>query len=266
MIEILEIRNDIPGSSANALHAISHDGTEWVLRLKKKDKNARRLMNEFVAAGLACRCGINRPKAVVAHIAEGLIPSRHAELFTQQKQFGIAVEYIKNIKNVSPPEDNNPLLPDFPKINRNHLRPLYEQSDNLGQLYGYFVFSNWIQLADNYKYENLLIDQENNFVFLDMDCAFGGARNECEMKEYEWHTIPKVAPFLEGIIEDSVLCADWLNAVRSVSIDYFQELVNEIRGKIEFSENCVTQIGKFLFDQKEQFFSAFKSALTAKTF
>jgi hypothetical protein len=262
MIEIVKINEDLPQSSANALHAVCTEGRQWVLRLKKREKNARRLVNEFLAAGLACEVGIRRPSAEVALVSSGIIPARHQDLFGRANQFGIAIEFLNNIRHVSPPCNYNPCLPDFAVTNKLHLNELLKTGDNLDQFYGYHVFTNWIQLQDGGKYENLMIDENGHFVFLDMDFAFGGADNECEMQDYNWYSIRPVAPFLEGIITEKQLYERWLERINGVSIELFRELVSQIEGRLEFSPSCVERIEAILFDQREQFLSEFASALS----
>jgi hypothetical protein len=262
MIKITSIIRDIIGSSAKALHAVAEDNSEWVLRLKKIDKNARRLFNEYVAVSLALEFGLSCPETEIAYVADSVIPEEYENVFLRSEQYGVAVKFINDIRHLDPPDNYNPTSPDFRKINRAHLEHYLKIGENLDQLYGYHVFVKWIQLEDDWKYENLLLRTSGKFIFLDLDFAFGGVDNKCEMENYQWRTMDIQPPFLLGILNNPSRFSPWIDRISTIKKDRYRELVNDVPSEFKISDDCTDQIASFLFSKRDKFIAELRLAIS----
>ncbi len=260
MLTITHIEGLIPNSSAIALKAISEDGLSWVLRLKKINKNSRRLLNEYLAAGLAKAIGLNRPRAEVVYVPKGVVPTELENVFSLTSQYGVATKFVHDLIHVFPPDPYEPNQSAFADTNAKHLSSLLCQSHNLSQLYGYFTFANWIQLEDNHKYENLCVDRNNNFVFLDMDAAFGGLDTKISLNQYEYYTISRSAPFLEGIILQYAECETWVERLKNLDSNILDVLFKDLTLIGNIPNQDIETVKSTLFHLIDEFVSALQGS------
>jgi hypothetical protein len=247
VIEITGIERQLPRSSAKAFVARDSLDRLWVVRLKKTDKNAKRLVSEFLAGNLARLIGLRRPAVELVHLSGEVASTLDSSVFSCEEQFGVGVEFLDSITRVDPPPFRAEADRTFAELNREHLSTFCEVEDNLDQLYGYFVVTNWLQIEDTHKYENLFTDEHRRFLFLDMDGAFGGWEFTSSLSIREFYQIQKPISFLDGIVTDFDSCRPWLTKIESLASEDFLELASALEGKLPFPEKWPAEVANEIF-------------------
>ncbi len=264
MLKIVDIRGEVPGSSSHLLRGVSEDGTTWAIRLHKVGKNAKRLFNEYAASKLAQSIGLNKPSAEVVYIPKDVLPKLNPDVFRNKDQFGIGTKFIEGVSKLNTPEDWDPNAQDFPEKNANLIHTEFPDSDSIHQLYGYQVFSSWIQIEDQ-KMEDLQVQENGSPVFLDFDVSLGGCDMDCELQEYLWWRLKEVPVFLVGVLRIPELFASWIQRIKGVDPGEFLNIINTFTQCFHFDRNCALDISEFLFSERERFLNEYEQ-LTGDSF
>jgi hypothetical protein len=253
MLKITDITSIFPESSALAFHAFADDDEEYVVRLKKVGKNARRLFNEFVSAHLAQSLGLNRPSAEIVQVPREIVLKLNTNEFALSDQLGVGTKYCRGCRHIKPPEPYDLSDSLFPQRNRKHLSHYTGDMEALAQLYGYHVVTEWIQLADQQKYENLLADGNGSILFLDFDMAFNGVDPTCTLSDYRWDKMCCTAPFLIGVLQDTTCFTPWVKKIMNLDESVYSECAAQLPQEFAIERNFIDDIGRYLFRNREKF-------------
>ena len=188
MLKAVEFIDFLNEGSSKCFVALCNDKKKWVIRMKKKNKNSKRLFSEYLAGILALKFGINHPKVQLVEVENEVIEKLKSteNIFELSCKLGVATKFIKKLRKLSPPLNIN--SNEFPKANFKYLKEFFPNKNQIAQLYGMKVLSEWIVLKDFHKYENLLIDENKKNYFLDFDLAFMSSdSNDWSLPDnYDW--------------------------------------------------------------------------------
>lgn len=260
-MEVVKFKRFIDNSTSKSFLAKCSDGRDWIIRCKKKDKNSKRLLSEYIAGNLAKSFGINHPEVMLVKIPSKImsIINSYGDIYDGNCLFGVATLFVQNLKKVKAPKVNSFLDPEFPQVNIKHLSIELSGVKNFEQLYGLKVFSHWIYLSDYHKYENLQITSNNEIIFLDFDLSF-------ESNDDSWGILPEYsfirvntnqAPFWEGYTDNVEPFNFWLNKLNELSkIDCLNQL--EILPHCwNVPDNYVTNVFNYIFNNRHKFIEEF---------
>ncbi|MBU0561439.1 MAG: hypothetical protein KKG93_17935 [Bacteroidetes bacterium] len=265
MILVKEILEFIESSSAKSFIAICNDDEKWVIRLKKKDKNAKRLLSSYLAGILAKFFDINHPAVSLATIGDDLMTNLvgKVNIFDFDCAIGVGSKYIEDLSSIQAPKTDSFLSPDFPEINRKYLIETLSQSPNFNQIYGIKVFSHWIYLSDYHKYENFKINKKNQIYFLDFDLSFSSSIGEWgDLEQYDYLKMySNQAPFLEGFTYDISQFEEWLNKLEKLDHDLISSSIDKIPDCWKIPERYLKNTLNFLFTNRKFLVEEFTNAI-----
>jgi len=184
IIKAIEFKKIIEHASSMCYVVKASDSKLWVVRAKKKNKNSKRLLNEYIARRLASYFDLIPPEGKIIYISKNVHAVINSELFDTSVNYSTATEFIADLKHVQPPNNISCLNPEFPTINREHLLNVFGKRYNFEKFHAYYVFSKWIVLEDDWEYSNLFYVKVNKSlepIFIDFDMSLGGG---------EWDSLP----------------------------------------------------------------------------
>lgn len=265
MLELKEKKYFINNSTSLSFLAECSDNAEWVIRLKKKGKNSKRLFSEYLAGKLARYFGISRPRVSLVKLNQSsfYLINSDENLFDSECKYGVAVEYIKELFDIGTPTVDSFLNDEFPQKNVEFLNKKLQGSPNFDQIFGLKVFSHWIYLNDYHKYENLKTDKNRRIYFLDFDLAFSSNYGEWEVLElYDWIKIrTDQAPFWEGYTDKIELFEKWLERLIQLNPQKFVLTLDSIPECWGVPENYLTNTLDFIFGNRNLYVKEFRHAI-----
>lgn len=228
------------------------ENKQWVVRFKKKEKNAKRLFNEYFA-GLLCQdLNIPRPKVEIIELSDSVLCRLDSSLFDCSAKYGVATAFLPNICPVAPPVDYD--LPSYEKINNKvHLQNIFGGDYNFGDFYGFRVFADWIFLEDKHKYENLFIDENNVPLFLDLDFVFMGPGFDELPDRYQFYQCLRSIPFCDGLITDINLIEFWLDKIAMLNRNKFDNILECLPEDWQIPDDYKERLMRLLFDNFHNF-------------
>lgn len=252
--------------SSQCFLGLCNDDNEWVIRLKKIGKNARRLFSEYYCGFLGLNVGLSKPKTSLVSVDFNKIPKLPYNFtnFDRNSPVGVGTQFIPGLKTFPRPTNYNMLLsdPKFPSVNKKHILENLQFDSELSQFYGIIIFVNWAYIADYHKYENLNIDNNGHVKFLDFDLAFSFGGKTWEIpQEYDFSSMMvNFPPFTEGIEEDMNQYTHWFDAINSLSIEESNDFLQNIPTEWQMPSSYLNDLQSFLFTNRDQFISLFKRA------
>ena len=237
------------------------DGKEWVIRIKKKDKNSKRLFSEYLAGLLALEFGLNRPLVKLVEIDSVIYTELKdcLDIFDENCLIGTATEFVNDIRHISSPPNINYSDSNYPQKNLEYLTKLITDKTQFSQLYAMKVFSEWIVLKDFHKYENLLLSQNHEVYFLDFDLAFmsDGPSDWNDPLKYDWIRMSRhQAPFWEGIIENEQVYAEHMERLLALKKESIN--IDSLPSCWQVPSDYLMRLLDFIFNNRESFIDGFK--------
>lgn len=268
MLELKETKYFFNNSTSLSFLGECSDNTEWVIRLKKKGKNSKRLFSEYLAGKLAIHFGICRPRVSLVKLKESnySLINLDENFFDSECKYGVAVEYIRDLFDIGTPDVGSFPTDEFSQKNVEFLNKKLQGSPNFDHIFGLKVFSHWIYLNDYHKYENLKIDKNRKIYFLDFDLAFSSNYGEWEVLEpYDWIKIQTdQAPFWEGFTDKIELFEKWLEKLLQLNLQKFVLTLDSIPECWGIPENYLTNTLNFIFSNRNLFVEEFRHAIDFK--
>lgn len=263
MRKMKEFCNWMKNSSAQSFLAICDDGVEWIVRLKKKDFTAHRLFSEYFIGRLANEINLPHPNCEIVYVNHKDIPTLpdNYEPFDTNCKFGIVTKYMKNYKHFEKPTNYEimDLTGDkFKDINKEHIYGIVGSSE-IKNFYGIIIFSKWAIISDYHKYENLMINANNEVLFLDFDLGLSFDDKDYNIKtRYDYlRMVYSLPPFCSGIEENINEYDAWIDSIRRVKKEDTEQIVSEIPKCWEIDEKLLKGSIEILFDSREKFIENF---------
>jgi hypothetical protein len=216
---------------------------------------------------LAELIGISCPHSIIINVDYTLLdqlPNIYIE-FDKECNIGVGSMFISDLTPFPKPKNYNEILKSktFKNINYDHLCNTISSNKQFSQLYGMKVFTDWINLSDYHKYENLCLHSNDTIIFLDFDLAFSSNNGSWEIPEkYESNAmISHQAPFWDGLIENKEVYNPWMENILHLSEDDIKYIFLQIPDCWEIPDIYITSLIDFLLNNRNQFITAFFSAL-----
>jgi hypothetical protein len=267
MIQLTKFQKFFPTGTSQCFLGMCSDNKEWVIRLRKTGKNAKRLFSQFVASNLAELIGISCPNSSIINVNFNLLtplPSKYDE-FDIESEIGAGSLFIRELTHFPRPKDYNDVIntPQFEEINLKHLNDSISSKEQFDQLYGMRVFTDWINMSDYHKYENLCLQSENSIIFLDFDLAFSSNNGSWEVPDrYDFITmVSHQAPFWEGIFKNIDIYDPWMQNILNISKDDIESIFSQIPNCWDIPKQYIKLLTDFLLNNREQFILEFLNAL-----
>jgi len=267
MLQLAEFKYYFKKGTSQCFLGKCNEGNYWVIRLKKKDKNSKRLFSQYLASNLAQLIGISTPGSTLINVNLDLLeefPAKFVE-FDSDCSIGVGTRFIQDITPFPTPPDypNSLRSKDFDEINIKHLNKFINSKTDFDQLYGMRVFTDWIKINDYHKYENLYINSKQNIIFIDFDIAFSTANGSFDLPEnYDFiEMINHQAPFWEGLEEELSNYEEWFSRILNVSDSAVFEILNIIPTEWLIPNSYPESLMKFILNNRDHFISEFKHAL-----
>jgi len=267
MIEAKQIKELIQNSTSKLFKASCDDNLDRIIRLKLKGDNSvwdfssKRLFSSYLAGKLANEFGINSPSVtlVKVNIDKELYMALKAEKewFDKDCDIGVASEHIELTNRSKTFKDNNEFI-----------FLLKSKKDYIEQIYGMKVFLHWIYLEDYGKNENLQFNQQNKLYFLDFDMAFKNSSSQdiwSNLQDYNWIKIqPDHPKYFEGFTDDIKPFEKWLEKLLKLDYARIDSNIGQLPDCWNLPMNYRKNILDFLFSNRENFVTKFKSAIEKK--
>jgi hypothetical protein len=267
MREVTRFIRWIDNSSAQAFLAVCNRGDEWIVRLRKKDKNAERLFSEYFTGWLSNEIKLPHPKSEIIQVNHSILPTmpENYEQFDINCDFGIATKFMEKFKQIDTPPNYRDLdLSDdkFKIVNKEHIFNILNANE-IKNLYGILIFTKWVIMSDYHKYENLMINANNEVLFLDFDFGLSFQERDYDSKtRYNYFIIDP--PFCLGIDEDVSQYNEWIDKIRRVKRKDAEQLISTIPKCWEIEEKLLKGSIEILFDSREKFIDRFIESLEFK--
>ncbi len=263
MLKAVIFNRFLTQGSSKCFIVLCDDNKNWVVRIKKKNKNSKGLFSEYLAGLLSLQYGLNHPRVQLVEVGHNIFEelSKHENIFQESCRIGIATEFIEDLMPVSPPKNINYNSTEFPIANFNYISKLIKDKNQFSQLYGMKVFSDWIVLKDFHKYENLLLDKVGHIYFLDFDLAFMSIdSNDWNLPPvYDWIRMSShQAPFWEGFRESEIEYQKWFEKIMAIEIESVK--LEQIPSCWEIPKYYIENLLEFLFNNRELFIKEFQHA------
>ena len=159
VLSLKKFKYFFPSGTSQCFLGECNDGNDWVIRLKKLNKDAHRLLSEYFCGFLGKNLGLSCPGTSLVRFDQSKIPSLPNNFtdFDPLSTIGVGSKFIKNLKHFPRPENYAKLLmtKNFPIINKEHIIKSLPNHNDLSQFYGIIMFIKWTYMADYHKYENL---------------------------------------------------------------------------------------------------------------
>ncbi len=267
MLCLVEFKKFFISGTSQCFLGLCNDKKEWVIRLKKTGKNSKRLFSQLVASQLAELIGISCPKSEIIEIHFDFIdplPDKFIQ-FDNESDIGVGSNFISGLTHFPKPENYNNILqsPSFGQLNLNHLQNTISSKAQFDQLYGMKVFTDWINMSDYHKYENLCLQPDNSIIFLDFDLAFSGNNGSWSIPaNYESNAmISHQAPFWEGLVENDDVYNPWMEKILNISKDNINSIFSQIPNCWGIPNEYIDSLKEFLLINRNQFIAEFFSAV-----
>lgn len=240
---------------------MANDGNLWVVRARKVDKNAKRLFNEYLAGSLAEEFGLFRPNVQLIDLNVIYGSDFGTDLFDKSCIIGVATQFIKNLTVLRGPPDVDLTSSLFPEKNQKYLIDCLQNVECIKEFYAHRVFSEWVFLEDDWKYEHLHIDAENNPIILDLDMSLNGGIWELP-SNYNWsYMFSGYAPYYEGILKREEQFEHWFEKVSLLERGQFDEIISSLpNDEWDIPNYYVNSLFDLLFNNIEHFIEEFKYA------
>ena len=247
--------------SSKCFKVIADDDNVWVVKARIIEKNAKRLFNEYIAGTLAKEFGLSSPKVDLIKIEDVIYDQFDEIKFDRTCRVGIALEFIENLTQVTPPPNIFDDTIESHLTNREHLRKIFGNNYNFMPFYGHRLFTEWVLLEDNYNYRNLYITPQRVPIFLDFDFSFGGAGWDILPAQYSFTRmigIPEL--FHKGVITNIVLFEPWFESLNLLNKSQFKKYIDELPDEWDIPQGYVSSLMNLLFDNRVHFVNEFKYA------
>jgi hypothetical protein len=257
-MRFVEFQNLIPGGATRPCLCKTDTAELWVIKVHGNPLGTKAIFNEYVAGRLAEMIELPWPTVCLGELSDTLVLRLAKEGLNTESKLAVGIKYVDGIRKVDWPKNANPLENGFDRINAQHIKDLFSDTDKWQAFYGKSVFDNWVLLGDT-KYDTLYIDKSGSPLFLDASIALGGL--EWDMGKLHWDLAGiffEHSPYLQGILTDRDQFAAWMKRIEGIKQGCIEKLLTEIPKEWRISQGYLSACVTFLSSSKENFVPLFR--------